>query len=456
MPFVEGTIDNDVIDREAKAFPDRLIPFCSVNPWDRGAAIETIRHCVEDQGMQGIKLHPTLHGYRLGDHGLVDPIFSAARDLGVVVTSHGASDLYNTPHEFARWREAFPDVPLWMVHMGFFWMTDFAIEVAQRAPQSLPRHVSRARLRGRPGRPRTRALRRSCGERIRRTSTTSGSSGRCHESPIRRRPTNSWWAAMSPASSASPTDTRPAREREYMNAHRTIGRLAGRSARSATACSGHGQLGWLGRREVTRVHCSLPWTWAVDFFDTAWGYGEGRSEHLLGELVRANPDKRITTATKIPPKNFQWPTRRGDLIENAYPPDHIREFTEKSLTNLGLPGVDLILFHVWEDAWADDEGWQRAVDDLRREGLVRAVGISLNRWEPWNSLKTIRTGLIDAVQVIYNIFDQAPEDELFPLARELGVGVIARVPFDEGHADRHADAGLDLAGGRLAQHLLRA
>jgi aryl-alcohol dehydrogenase-like predicted oxidoreductase len=60
------------------------------------------------------------------------------------------------------------------------------------------------------------------------------------------------------------------------------------------------------------------------------------------------------------------------------------------------------------------------------------VGISLNRWEPWNGLAAIRTGLIDAVQVVYNIFDQAPEDELFPLCREKGVAVIARVPFDEG------------------------
>jgi predicted TIM-barrel fold metal-dependent hydrolase len=134
LPFVEGTIDNDVIDREAKAFPDRLIPFCSVNPWDRGAAVETIRHCVEDQGMKGIKLHPTLHGYRLSDHGLVDPIFSAARDLGVVVTSHGASDLYNTPHEFGEMARTFPEVTLWMVHMGFFWMVDFAIEMAGRYP----------------------------------------------------------------------------------------------------------------------------------------------------------------------------------------------------------------------------------------------------------------------------------------------------------------------------------
>ncbi len=170
----------------------------------------------------------------------------------------------------------------------------------------------------------------------------------------------------------------------------------------------------------------------VTFFDTAWAYGEGRSERLLGQLVRANPGRRLYTATKIPPHNRRWPSRRGDPLDQAFPPDQIRAYTEKSLANLGLGTVDLIQFHVWEDAWADDERWQRAVDDLKREGLVRAVGISVNRWEPWNVLRTLRTGLIDAVQVIYNIFDQAPEDELFPECRRLDVAVIARVPFDEG------------------------
>lgn len=169
-----------------------------------------------------------------------------------------------------------------------------------------------------------------------------------------------------------------------------------------------------------------------NFFDTAWGYGAGRSERLLGELVRANPGKRLYTATKIPPRNFKWPSRRGYTLDETFPPDHIREYTEKSLANLGLPKVDLMQFHVWEDAWATDERWQRAVDDLKREGLIGAMGISINRWEPWNALETLRTGLIDAVQVIYNIFDQAPEDELFPLCQELNIAVIARVPFDEG------------------------
>jgi aryl-alcohol dehydrogenase-like predicted oxidoreductase len=119
-------------------------------------------------------------------------------------------------------------------------------------------------------------------------------------------------------------------------------------------------------------------------------------------------------------------------LEDVFPAEHIRQLTERSLENLGLPAIDLIQFHVWSDAWADDVRWQRAVEGLKRDGLVRAVGISINRWEPENALRALGTGLIDAVQVVYNIFDQAPEDELFPACQESNVEVIARVPFDEG------------------------
>lgn len=168
------------------------------------------------------------------------------------------------------------------------------------------------------------------------------------------------------------------------------------------------------------------------FFDTAWGYGAGHSERLLGEVVRSFPERTLIVATKIPPKNFVWPSRRGFTLDNCFPPDHIHEYAGKSLANLGLPHIDLLQFHVWEDAWAGDTRWQHAIEDLKRSGKVRAVGVSINRWEPENVLETLRTGLVDVVQVIYNIFDQAPEDTLFPLCRERNVGVIARVPFDEG------------------------
>lgn len=168
------------------------------------------------------------------------------------------------------------------------------------------------------------------------------------------------------------------------------------------------------------------------FFDTAWAYGNGRSERMLGRLVAAHPESMLLVATKVPPKNLKWPSRRGYRLDDCFPPDHIREYAEESLSNLNVSSIDLLQFHVWEDAWADDDRWQRAIDDLKREGLIRAAGVSVNRWEPTEVVETLRTGLIDAVQVIYNIFDQAPDDELFPLCRELNVAVIARVPFDEG------------------------
>ena len=194
-----------------------------------------------------------------------------------------------------------------------------------------------------------------------------------------------------------------------------------------------GMASWSGSDdEESLASLQLALELGCTFFDTAWAYGGGRSERLLRELIRANPDRRIYTATKIPPRNRQWPARPEYPLEAVFPPDHIREYAELSLENLGVPAIDLLQFHVWEDGWAEDERWQRAVADLRDEGLIRAVGISINRWEPWNALRTLRTGVIDAVQVIYNIFDQAPEDELFPACRELGIGVIARVPFDEG------------------------
>jgi len=169
-----------------------------------------------------------------------------------------------------------------------------------------------------------------------------------------------------------------------------------------------------------------------NFFDTAWGYGEGHSEGLLGQLVRANPDKKLYTATKIPPQNFKWPSQRGFTLDDCFPPAHIEDYVHRSLKNSGLPGFDLMQFHVWEDSWVADDRWANKMDDLRREGLFHAIGISINRWEPWNGVRAVKSGLIDSVQVIYNIFDQNPEDELFPACDEMDVAVIARVPFDEG------------------------
>lgn len=202
-----------------------------------------------------------------------------------------------------------------------------------------------------------------------------------------------------------------------------------------------GMGGWTGSDDKESLNSLQR---AVDlgcnFFDTAWAYGAGHSEKLLGKIVRANkskasaggPDKKLYMATKVPPKNGCWPARPEYSLDDSYPPEHIFDYVDKSLKNLGVETIDLLQLHTWEDSWLKDKRISRAIEKLRSSGKIRALGISLNRWEPANGIRAVRSGLIDAVQVIYNIFDQNPEDELFPACREKDVAVIARVPFDEG------------------------
>ena len=216
-------------------------------------------------------------------------------------------------------------------------------------------------------------------------------------------------------------------------------RTFGRTGRSVSELGigmwgmGGGIGGWTGaddRRSMAVLRAAVDA--GVTFFDSALVYGAGHSDELLGTLARAEPGRDLFLASKIPPQNREWPARPGDRVNDAFPPRHIRSSVEGILRQMRRKPIDLVQFHVWQDDWADDPGWQRAVEELRRDGSVRYVGISVNRREPANVLRTLRTGLIDAVQVVYNVFDQAPEDELFPLCRDLGIAVIARVPLDEG------------------------
>jgi aryl-alcohol dehydrogenase-like predicted oxidoreductase len=213
--------------------------------------------------------------------------------------------------------------------------------------------------------------------------------------------------------------------------HRQFGRLGCPVSEIGYGTWGLG--GWTGSDDaesLRSLHRAVEL--GCTFFDTALAYGHGHSERLLGQVVRAHPDRRLVVASKVPPKNLKWPAKAEYPAADTYPADHIREFTAASLENLGLERIDLMQLHVWDDSWAADEGWQRAVEALKRDGLIAAFGISVNRWQPENVLKALDTGLIDAVQVVYNVFDQAPEDVLFPACRARGVAVIARVPFDEG------------------------
>lgn len=194
-----------------------------------------------------------------------------------------------------------------------------------------------------------------------------------------------------------------------------------------------GMGGWSGSEDQESLE-SLQAAVELDcnFFDTAFVYGDGRSEKLLGQAVRAHPDRTLYTASKVPPKNKQWPALPESTLEESYPPDHVEEYVHRSLENAGFESFDLIQFHTWDDNWLRDDRWFYKMDDLRSQRLIKAIGISLNRWEPWNGIRAVETGQIDSVQVVYNIFDQNPEDELFPACAETNTAIIARVPFDEG------------------------
>ena len=194
-----------------------------------------------------------------------------------------------------------------------------------------------------------------------------------------------------------------------------------------------GLAGWTGTDEKEMLEAlDRSVELGCNFFDTAWAYAAGRSENILGRLIKKHPEKKLYAATKIPAKNFKWPAKPNYKAEDCYPAAHVVDYTERSLKNLNVDCIDLQQFHVWDDSWTKDDGWKKGIEKLKREGKVKHFGISINRWEPENVLEALETGLIDAVQVIYNIFDQNPEDKLFPLCRKLDIGIIARVPFDEG------------------------
>ena len=195
---------------------------------------------------------------------------------------------------------------------------------------------------------------------------------------------------------------------------------------------GIGQSMWIGaddRESLRALERAIEL--GLNFIDTALAYGNGHSEQLVGKVVRGRSGP-VYVATKIPPKNMRWPASGADDVDVAFPGEHIRSRTEKSLRNLGIERIDVQQLHVWHDNWLEQGDWLETVQALKREGKIAYFGVSINDHAPETALGLVRSGNVDTVQVIYNIFDQAPEDELFPLCRELDIGVIARVPFDEG------------------------
>ncbi len=214
--------------------------------------------------------------------------------------------------------------------------------------------------------------------------------------------------------------------------YRTLGRTGLEVSEIGYGAWGIGGTQWLGgddRESLSALRRALEL--GLNFIDTALAYGDGHSERLVGQVVREAP-QTVYVATKVPPKNRLWPARPGIGLSQVFPYRSILEATEQSLRNLGLDHIDLQQLHVWNPEWIREEDWRRAFEDLKRSGKVRFVGVSINDHQPDSALELIETGLIDTVQVIYNIFDQSPERRLFPLCRERNIGVLARVPFDEG------------------------
>ena len=202
---------------------------------------------------------------------------------------------------------------------------------------------------------------------------------------------------------------------------------------SDVACGLWGMSGWSGSEDAESLHAlQLAVDLGCNFFDTAWAYGNGKSDGFLGKILAANPGRRLVAASKIPPKNLKWPARRNYDYNDVFPTDHVFAHADMIRHALGVDTIDLLQFHVWDDTWTDRREFRETVEKLKHDGIVTAFGLSLNRWQPANGIRAIQTGLVDAVQVIYNLFDQNPEDELFPACEQRKVGVIARVPLDEG------------------------
>jgi aryl-alcohol dehydrogenase-like predicted oxidoreductase len=222
--------------------------------------------------------------------------------------------------------------------------------------------------------------------------------------------------------------------------YRKLGRTNFRVSEIGYGAWGIGGMQWLGGTDdesLTALRRAIDL--GVNFIDTALAYGDGHSEQLVGQVVR-DAGRGIYVATKVPPKNRLWPAREGIGIDFVFPYDYIVRSAEQSLRNLKLDAIDLLQLHVWNPEWIDREEWRRAFEDLKRDGKIRAVGFSLTDHDPDSGLGVIRTGLIDAVQVIYNIFDQGAARTLFPLCLKEDIGVLARVPLDEGGLTGKIDA----------------
>ncbi|NGM85622.1 aldo/keto reductase [Paenibacillus sp. 7124] len=214
--------------------------------------------------------------------------------------------------------------------------------------------------------------------------------------------------------------------------YRTLGRTGLKVSEVGFGAWGIGKTSWIGaddQESLGALNRSVEL--GLNFIDTALGYGDGHSEQLVGQVVREHAGS-IYVATKIPPKNRQWPARSGVPAQETFTKEHVISCTEQSLRNLGLETIDVQQFHVWSDEWIGTGDWLEGVQKLKEQGKIRFFGVSINDYQPSNAIKLIESGLVDTVQVIYNIFEQSPEDELLPACEKHNIGVIVRVALDEG------------------------
>ncbi len=213
--------------------------------------------------------------------------------------------------------------------------------------------------------------------------------------------------------------------------YRMLGRTGLKVSEIGFGAWGIGRGQWIGAEdEVSLRALKAARDAGINFFDSALAYGMGHSEQLLAQAFGRDPE--VIIASKVPPKNMIWPAKAGTPLRQVFPKAYVLKCLDQTLSNLGRDSVDLYQFHVWTDEWADEDEWRETVEVMRSSGKVRFVGISINDHEPENVVHALRTGIINAVQVIYNIFDQSPEDVLFPWCEEHNIGVLARVPLDEG------------------------
>ena len=192
---------------------------------------------------------------------------------------------------------------------------------------------------------------------------------------------------------------------------------------------------WWGEQEddvsLAALHRALEL--GVNFIDTAQVYGDGHSERLIAKVLKERGEKnKVVVATKVPPKNYQWPGSGKAPLAKAFPKDYVISRAELSLKALETDCLDIYQLHVWSDGWIEQTEWHEGMQELKKQGKIRFIGASINDHAPDDARKLVESGMTDTIQVIYNLFDQSPEDNLLPLAKEKNVGIIVRVPFDEG------------------------